>query len=99
MYRSNFLGTLIINVENLFLGVIENFRSASFFLNGRKQGMRHRIGVNRGHKDEIAHFLEVVRGGPVAPVPVSESIYTALTIFAIERSLEDGSVAKVSFQS
>ncbi len=76
------------------VGVIDNFRKASFTYRGHAKSIRRWMGIDRGHQGEMETFIEAVRNGENSPVSVEDYIYTTLTSFAAEESLRrEGSVA------
>lgn len=77
------------------VGLIDNFRSASFIHQGSSRSKKNRFGIDRGHNAEIAAFVAAVSGKESA-LPTFESlIYTTLTTFAIEESLKGGKPVSV----
>ncbi|MBI2321857.1 MAG: bi-domain-containing oxidoreductase [Chloroflexi bacterium] len=69
------------------VGVIENFRAATFTRAGRRQQTRGWLRVDRGHRAALAALLEAVRGGGPPPVALDEHVATTLATFAIEDAL------------
>jgi predicted dehydrogenase/threonine dehydrogenase-like Zn-dependent dehydrogenase len=69
------------------VGVIENFKAATFIRGGRKKSIRNWLSVDRGHQGEVEALLSAIRTGGPAPVPFEEYVYTTLATFAIEKSL------------
>lgn len=69
------------------VGVIENFRSATFTRNGRIQRTRRWLTIDRGQRGEVEALLEAIRAGGPAPVAFEEYVYTTLATFAAEESL------------
>jgi predicted dehydrogenase len=69
------------------VGVIENFKAATFIRGGRKKRVRNWLSVDRGHRGEVEALLSAIRTGGPAPVPFEEYVYTTLATFAIEKSL------------
>jgi len=70
--------------------VIDNFRSVVFinpYVNLRKRSW----GVDRGHRKEIAYFLDVVRNPQKHHGMLESYVLTTLTTFAIEESIRTGS--------
>ena len=73
------------------VGVIENFRRATYLCRGRRQRIRHWLSVDRGYRGEFGALLGAIRSGTVpAPVQFQEYIYTTMATFAIEESLRCG---------
>lgn len=72
------------------VGVIENFKAATFTRRGRTQRTGNWLSVDRGHRGEIQVLVDVVRKGGAPPVSFEEYIYTSLATFGIEDSLRQG---------
>lgn len=72
------------------VGVIENFKAATFTCRGRQQRVRNWLSVDRGHRGEVEALLNAIRSGGPSPVPFEEYVYTTLATFAIEESLRRG---------
>jgi len=72
------------------VGVIENFKAATFIRGGRKKRVRNWLSVDRGHRGEVEALLSAIRNGGPAPVAFEEYVYTTLATFAIEESLRKG---------
>ncbi len=69
------------------VGVIENFRAASFTSNGRVERRRRWLTIDRGQREEIRALVEAVRRGGDSPIPFEEYVYITLTTLAAEESL------------
>lgn len=78
------------------VGIIDNFRRATYIHDGRKQTYRHWLGVDRGHRAELASLLTAIETGSPAPVSFEEYLYTTLATFAIEESLRQASPVEVT---
>jgi polar amino acid transport system substrate-binding protein len=72
------------------VGVIENFRSATWIRGGRKQRIHRWLSADRGHRSEIEILLDTIHNVGPAPVPFVEYVYTTLASFAMEESLRTG---------
>jgi polar amino acid transport system substrate-binding protein len=72
------------------VGVIENFKAATFIRGGRKKRIRNWLSVDRGHRGEVEALLSAIRNGGPAPVDFEEYVYTTLATFAVEESLRKG---------
>lgn len=72
------------------VGVIENFKAATFTRQGRGQKIRSWLSVDRGHRGEIQALLSAIRNDGPAPVSMTEYIHTTLATFACEESLRMG---------
>jgi predicted dehydrogenase len=77
------------------VGVIDNFRRATFTLRGRRETRRAWLGVERGHRQEIEALLDAIRRGGPEPVPFDEHVYATLATFAAERSLATRSEVQI----
>jgi predicted dehydrogenase len=69
------------------VGVIENFRAASFTKNGRTRTRRNWLSVDRGHRNEIIALVQAIQRRASAPVSFEDYLSTTRTSFAIEASL------------
>lgn len=69
------------------VGLIDNFRFARFVHQSRNRSMKNRFGIDRGHNTEIAAFIAAVSGGELTLPDFESLLYTTLTTFAIEESL------------
>jgi len=86
------------------VGVIENFRAASFTKNGRTRTRRNWLSVDRGHRNEIIALVRAIQRRASAPVSFEDYLSTTRTSVAIEVSLRTrapvelpGSFATASF--
>jgi polar amino acid transport system substrate-binding protein len=77
------------------VGVIENFKAATFIRGGRKMRIRNWLSVDRGHRGEVEALLSAIRAGGPAPVAFEEYVYTTLATFAIEESLRKGTPVRI----
>jgi len=73
------------------VGVIENFRAASFTKNGRTRRKRNWLSVDRGHRNEIIALVQAIQRRASAPVAFEDYLSTTRTSFAIEGSLQSQS--------
>jgi len=80
------------------VGVIENFRMASFTQGGHRQRKRSWFGLDRGHRGELEALISAVKSGGRPPVPFEEYLYTTLATFAIEESLRGWVPTQVSLE-
>jgi len=69
------------------VGIIENFKKATFVYKGNKKKIENWLSLDRGHKKEIEILISSIMNNQLTPVPFEEYIYTTLTTFAIEESL------------
>lgn len=81
------------------VGVIENFKKATFTRNGRVARKRNLFNSDRGHRAEMESFFSALRADSPPPVPFSEYVLTTLTTFSIMESLKCGYPVKVDPQS
>ena len=68
-------------------GAIDNFRSAVFMRNGKRQSRKARGSIDRGHGSELQELVGRIREGGPPPVGFDEYVSTTLATFALERSL------------
>ena len=77
------------------VGVIENFKEASFIHRGRVQRSGRWFRVDRGHRGEMEALVKsVIEKGP-APVRFEEYLYTTRATLAVEESLRGGQPVEV----
>jgi len=69
------------------VGVIGNFKIATFTYRGHTKRIRKWLRVDWGHRGEIEALFNAEREGIAAPVDLNEYIYTTLATFAMEESL------------
>jgi len=72
------------------VGIIDNFKVATFTRGGRRNQKRNWLGVDRGHRGEVEALVSAIRNDGSLPVEFEEYIYTSLTTFCIEESLRTG---------
>lgn len=72
------------------VGVIDNFKSASFIRNGKTKKRKSYMSIDRGHTGEMNALFKAIKEGKRFPVSFEEYIYTNLTTFRIEESLNEG---------
>ena len=72
------------------MGVIDNFKSASFYQGSRKEHRKSRFSVDRGHRGEMEAFVSAVEGSAAPPVDFGDYLATTLATFAMERSITSG---------
>lgn len=80
------------------VGVIENFKAATFTRGGRQQRVRNWLSVDRGHRGEIEALLDAIRRGGPAPVAIEEYVFTTMATLAIEESLRQGMPVSVRIE-
>ncbi len=81
------------------VGVIENFKAASFTYRGRTKRIRHWLAVDRGHRGEVEALMKSLSEGGPAPVAFEDYVYTTLATLAIEESLKSGTPVVVNPES
>lgn len=67
--------------------VIEDFRELAIASGGKARSEKSRIGQDKGHRAEIAAFVEAVKSGGPAPTDEAELLETSLATLAILESL------------
>jgi polar amino acid transport system substrate-binding protein len=77
------------------VGVIGNFKTASFSRQGRREQMKHWLSVDRGHRAEVEALVAAIQQGGPAPVAFEEYVLATLATFAIEDSLRRGEPVRV----
>ena len=80
------------------VGVIENFKAATFVQAGRRKRLRSWLSVDRGHKAEMEALLSAIRHGGDPPVAVEEYLYTTLATLAAEKSLQEKAPISVNLE-
>jgi len=70
------------------VGLIDNFRTASFTCQGRTRYKRNLMAVDRGHNAEIEEFFSTIHEGRQSPVSFSDYVLTTLTTLCIEESIQ-----------
>jgi polar amino acid transport system substrate-binding protein len=74
--------------------VIDDFRSAVLYKNGRKEKMKLRT-QDKGQAEEVRTVCKVVMEGSLAPIPLEELAATSRATFRINDSLRSGQPVKV----
>lgn len=69
--------------------VLENFQRLTLYQQGKRREFK-RSTIDKGHRDEVAAFLNAVRGGTPAPIPFESLVTTSLVTFKIVESLKVG---------
>jgi len=77
------------------VGVINNFKSASFTRNGKTKKKKSYMSMDIGHTDEMDALFNAVKKGKEFPVSFEEYVYTTLTTFRIEDSIREGKPMKI----
>ena len=71
------------------VAVIEDFKAASFYRNGRKRASK-KLSQDKGHSAELERFFEAMHEGKPMPIDFRELVMTTLTTFKILDSLRLG---------
>jgi predicted dehydrogenase/threonine dehydrogenase-like Zn-dependent dehydrogenase len=74
--------------------VIDDFRSAVLYKNGRQEKMKLRT-QDKGQAEDVRAVCKVVMEGSLAPIPLKELAATARATFRINDSLRSGQPVKV----
>jgi predicted dehydrogenase/threonine dehydrogenase-like Zn-dependent dehydrogenase len=69
---------------------IEDFRQLTVVGGGKTADTRDRLGQDKGHRAELAAFVEAVLGRRAAPIDEGELIETSLATIAVLESLRTG---------
>ncbi len=70
-------------------GVIDNWREARLSSGGKTQKVKP-AATGKGHKNEMAAFIDAIREGGAWPLPFDQAVGTTLCTFAIAESLRSG---------
>jgi polar amino acid transport system substrate-binding protein len=81
------------------VGIIENFKKASFTRNGRAVHKRNLLNADRGHRAEIETFFSIIRNNTPSPVSLKDYVLTTMTTFSIIESLKCGEPVEIDLQS
>ena len=69
--------------------VIDDFRRVEY-VRGGKRSEKKWAGRDKGHRAEVAAFMEAVRAGGPTPIPEHESIESTALTLAAARSIREG---------
>jgi predicted dehydrogenase/threonine dehydrogenase-like Zn-dependent dehydrogenase len=83
--------------SNNKVGVIDNFKSVTFF-DGSKRIEKRGLSLDRGHKKEYESFIESVLGGKDSPVSFKDYVATTLATFKISESLRTGQTQRIDLE-
>jgi polar amino acid transport system substrate-binding protein len=73
--------------------VIDDFRIGESYVGGT----RHRVKLpGKGHREEVAAFLDSIRNGTPSPVSLESTLYTTMAVFRTIDSLQTGLPQNVS---
>lgn len=78
------------------VAVVDDFKSASLFRNGRQRKIR-KIGKSKGHKEEILAFINCLKNGEPSPIDFESIALTTLTTFRILDSKRRGVPVEVGY--
>ncbi len=78
------------------VGVIDDFRRLELVKGGKTQVQRGWLSQDKGHRDELAAFVQAVRQGGPAPVVLEDYLLTSLCTFQAVKSLQTGLPQTVS---
>jgi len=67
---------------------IDNFKWMKFLRGGTSEKKRNYLGIDRGHESEMETLFDAIEHGEALPVSFEEHVYTTLTTFEIEESLD-----------
>ncbi len=67
--------------------VLDNFRSLELLRDGRRRRVRSWLRQDKGHRAQLAAFVEAVRSGGPAPIPWEEIAAVSRATFAVARCL------------
>ena len=68
--------------------VIDDFREAIFSSEGKQT--KRKMAQDKGYKNEIQSFFDVIRNGKPSPIPFEQIVETTLATFAINESINTG---------
>jgi predicted dehydrogenase len=78
------------------VGVIDDFRRYWLVSGGRtKSHIKGWLRPQKGHRQEVAAFIDAVRSGSPAPIPFVDAVDTTRATFAIEESLRRRSAIRL----
>ena len=73
----------------------DNFQSATVWAGRRRSTTRSRGGQDKGHRTELAHFVEVCRTGAPMPISFGSLVATTGATIAVGESLSSGRPERV----
>ncbi len=73
--------------------IMHNFEAVEFYL-GRKKNKKKYNG-KKGHKEEVAHFLNTVSGKETLKLSFNSIVHTTLVTFKVLESLQKGEAVKI----
>lgn len=74
---------------------LDNFQKTTLWSGRRPVTKRARGGTDKGQRDELAAFVQAVRGGAPMPIGYESLIATTLATIAVDRSLASGRPERV----
>jgi predicted dehydrogenase len=75
--------------------VLDNFRSLELVRGGRSKHHRSRLRQDKGHREEVAAFIEAVRGGGRLPIPITELFAVSRCTLALVECLKTRSPVRI----
>ena len=81
------------------VGVIDNFKAASFTQKGRKRSRRSWLSVDRGYQGEIDSLRSAINQDGFRQEAFQQHVYTTLATFAAEESLKQSRPIDVDWPS
>jgi predicted dehydrogenase/threonine dehydrogenase-like Zn-dependent dehydrogenase len=78
------------------VGVIDDFRRLELVKGGRRRVQRGWLNQDKGHRQELAAFVEAIRRGEAGPVSLEDYLLTTLCTFQAVKSLQTGLPQPVS---
>jgi len=80
------------------VGVINNFRSASYFQDGKSEEKKT-FNIDKGHQNELIIFFDSIQKGKETPVKFKDYLFTTLTTFKIMESIQTSSPQKINLEN
>lgn len=71
------------------IAVLDDFRKLTLVRGGKRKETR-RLSQDKGYDQEVAAFIQAVRGGGEPPIPLRSLVATTRATFAMEESLRTG---------
>ncbi|WP_181406013.1 bi-domain-containing oxidoreductase [Thermodesulfovibrio sp. Kuro-1] len=74
--------------------IIEDFKNSYFWLGGRTKKFKT-LNQEIGYKEELSHFISVIKGSEKPKITYDEIYYSTLTTFKINESISKGTVIQI----
>jgi len=74
--------------------IIDDFRKLTMYAGGKKREKKLFV-QDKGQKSEIDAFIDAVRAGKDAPIPLDELVNTSRVIFKIIQSIKSGTAQRI----